>query len=620
MNVKVIMRIFKETKTIKLPTEKQHLLFIQFCYGMVHKNALDSHRLRSMFSLNILEEINMLLSRKDRLPVDKSIMYCSEEALSILEKDEIINQYFQRILFQLIPYLEDVIKLTKKIEAEKNKANKKEDEKKLHETYLNVSYYLKDFLVSKDLYRKYLIKELGKTILKGNDEESEKKLFRFTRTLLSFMVHERHSLEYLFSLTKYILINPNQLEKTFEENLQYFFHLLTAADEDYEIYIKTDGWRKGGLIPEKINTVTFQNTIPILGKDIKGKEDKIKKYLLITSKTRYAKIDVKAKDHRSAGMIARDLLYDALDLLRFELEQKKIGVSDLFLSNLVGPKQARLFAFPSNIPNPNINIQVHEFERFSKSASSFFDNEQLDEESKTKVKSALRLYRTGRDEDNLENKFLNWWTAIEYLLRVNKSGSIVDDVEGHLVTILVYYYIPKHLEIFKSTFDFCKIQPSRQIIENYGKDDFKSIENKDLFSILKEETEFQQITEQLTKFPIINFYLRYFVDKIQNPESLKAFLEKHSRTLTWQIHRIYRVRCDIVHSAGYSLNLTLLTANLEFYLKTLLKTIIDQFSSNNAISSLRELFDRFDNSHKKMIDELAEGKEEHFKNMLSEIL
>ena len=69
-------------------------------------------------------------------------------------------------------------------------------------------------------------------------------------------------------------------------------------------------------------------------------------------------------------------------------------------------------------------------------------------------------------------------------------------------------------------------------------------------------------------------------------------LTAHHRHLVWQLGRLYRIRCCIVHGSPIQFKLPLLTANLEFYLKELVAICLWAFDQNPHVTSLRELFQR----------------------------
>ena len=92
--------------------------------------------------------------------------------------------------------------------------------------------------------------------------------------------------------------------------------------------------------------------------------------------------------------------------------------------------------------------------------------------------------------------------------------------------------------------------------------------------------------------PFIWFRTRRFLAMISTHQKVADALNNHERRLRWHVQRIYRARCDIVHSAQRVVDATLLCANLEFYLKTVLSAFLDAFHRHPTLRSPREFFDR----------------------------
>jgi hypothetical protein len=86
--------------------------------------------------------------------------------------------------------------------------------------------------------------------------------------------------------------------------------------------------------------------------------------------------------------------------------------------------------------------------------------------------------------------------------------------------------------------------------------------------------------------------------------------------VTWHLHRLWAVRCDIVHSAEFNLSLVLLCANLEYYLKSTLYTILSLLRSNGQIGSLQELFERVALANDDIMGQLKSGSADLFDEYL----
>lgn len=295
-----------------------------------------------------------------------------------------------------------------------------------------------------------------------------------------------------------------------------------------------------------------------------------------------------------------------LDLIRFELENRVISVDSDFISIRKNDDTARRFRLPTIVPNPVREIQPKQFEDFVERFNNIFQNDELSSESKEKIRSTLRFYRMGRDSDLFENKFLNWWTALEYLTRTGEKGAIVDVVKKKLIPMLLPHYFEKHLISYKNALLFCGV---------------KSIDEQtstlELFENIHDQGKFDAIIKQLDNVPFLKYKISSFKSKTSDATALSAFIERHERNLDWHIHRIWRIRCDIVHSAEYSLNLNLLSANLEYYLKSLLELIIESFASKQSLGSIDELYVRYQYANKHFHQEMKSGNPEFHRQILA---
>ena len=88
------MRFVQENKINRLPQEPTARFFIQLWYDMVHRNSLDSHRVRCMDAISILRELQTLISKTALSGIGKDIKRVAEEVLYTLDPDPIILSQF----------------------------------------------------------------------------------------------------------------------------------------------------------------------------------------------------------------------------------------------------------------------------------------------------------------------------------------------------------------------------------------------------------------------------------------------------------------------------------------------------------------------------------------------
>lgn len=587
------MRIIKESDAVKLPVERSQRIFIELWYGMVHRNSLDSHRVRCMNSMNILRELFDLLSKT--LPkIEEDVKRVAQEALKIIGDDKVINDHFTKTWMRLKPLIEA---LNGK-DGSKNNAL--------------IRYFLRDFL--KELgesYKKAVLFELRKAIF---DTKNEEDVFKCTGTLLSLLIDEGHSIEELFAIVQNVFIsNRSAVPRTFQENFEFFCQMVEREKSEYEIIFRLEGGKKPDLIPEQIAGIRFERT-PSLA-DSTGR---VRSFLSPGQNVLFARIKVVSQDDRSAGLVAKDNLEEILDLIRFELEQEVVSIDQEFISIRTDKNTSRVFKLPGHIPNPQKNVDKDSFQLFIRTVGDTFQNDPAARESRERLKSAFRFYRMGRDSQEFENKFLNWWTGLEYLVRVGERGSIIGEIEKRFLPLMVLNYTRKHLESYRNTLAYCKIEIPQKTLEKFGASDLRELGLADLFSLIHNSTDYDEIVKQLGSFPSVHLHLERFKEQTKTPKSISDFLSQHEERLQWHINRIYRIRCDIVHSAEYTVNLTLLCANLEYYLKSILSTILEQLSRNKSIISLNEVFDRIEHACSSVKNDLKRGNSDFHDFMLRE--
>lgn len=563
-------------------TESQ-IFFIQAWYSLMHRNTLDSHRARCMNSANIIRELQRLIClREEDKRVDRDIQMVAREALEILESDQII-EHFSLHTKRLYPLLNEFA-------ADNKKKGKEEKDRQL------ASYYLKDFASDLDeRYLNLLFDELNNAVCENHDHET---IFNLTNSLLSVMVDMGHSTTVLFSAVKNILCK--QGGEDFQSRFNHLRHLLTQDVNEFELTFKLRNFSKFHHSMNQLGPIKFLHDV-----NISTTDESIQKFLSKGLNVVFAQIKAEGLDAEATGINGKQQLDNMLDLIRFELEGNIIDVDDQFLAIREDNSFRKLLKLPSQIPNPRRNIKNSEFKDFLGDVEYVTSYAPISEESRKKITSAFRFYRLGRDAVQYENKFINWWTALEYLVRTGDEGSIISEVEEKITNILLLNYATKHLKSYIPACIFCGMEF-----------DQSGIDPVDFYNTIQQPEEFEKIKDNLHKSPLLKYALIKFQKHTQDPSAIHNFLKRHENHLRWHMNRLWRMRCDIVHSANYTINITLLSANLEYYLKTVLWLILKFLRANPCIESIEELFMRTDSAVKR----LKVGLKENDKSLFYETL
>jgi hypothetical protein len=96
-------------------------------------------------------------------------------------------------------------------------------------------------------------------------------------------------------------------------------------------------------------------------------------------------------------------------------------------------------------------------------------------------------------------------------------------------------------------------------------------------------------------------------------------LSSRPERVRWQIQRLWRARCDIVHSARRTVSDVLLSANLEFYLKVTLMSLLADLRRIKTMSSPEEFFERKGYTYKRLTADLEKRSSTVFQETLAEL-
>jgi len=244
--------------------------------------------------------------------------------------------------------------------------------------------------------------------------------------------------------------------------------------------------------------------------------------------------------------------------------------------------------------------------------------ERFVKEGRDRVLAAFRLYRMGADTTNFENKLVNWWTALEFLAKgMSGSGPIGDAVENSVTPILMGISVINHLTTYREVL----LEHSLDLVDAANEQSIalKELDFAKLYDVLAQPAYRQTINERLRDLPLTQMRFDQFMGFLASPPAMDTFLGRVEQGLRWHLQRIYRARCDIVHSASRMVNIALLCANLEAYLKSVLTALLAAFGRIPTLVSPQEFFIRAEHSYKSAREALGHGDAGGLKAFLTEL-
>lgn len=598
------MRIDQHLEPATIGINARQHFFLSAWFNLVHEHSVDSYRVRVMNPLNILREFQRMseppANEKDRKVV-------ADEAFEVFLGHPVTSANPTHY-----PALTNALALISEPEQTKESGIKK------------TPLLLKSFIKELDLSLKthflqdcfaWMERSLSQIPQVESPEEREaiySQIQRVCRDILSVAHDEGFSLESLFHLYRHLADGesgnkdsnkspPDAVPETEDLGAQvaqvtakYSFverfsrvknEILAEPKEHHVIFVisgaptsKTTG------VCGRFGSITISEENPGLPGEVPRKiADQFSK-----ARSRlFASAVVASRDGRSAGLGTYRQIGQILDLMRFEYDTPNISVATRFV--LIDGDKSRFINLPQLIPNPESEPPTRSLEEFVAHLDDLATRDSSQTESRDRMFSAFRLYRIGTSASMFENKLVNWWTGIEYLTNgMRADGGIWQAVKNSLAPTLALTYLSKHLTAFRSALS----DLDGQIVINGAATKVKDCSNTDLYRALKDAAQRPALETLCKGSPYLWNHLLMFIENISTPAKTAAMLKAHDQRVRWQIERIYRARCDIVHAGGQVVMASLLCANLEFYLRMTLKAMLKVFASVPTLTGPAEFFER----------------------------
>jgi hypothetical protein len=610
------MRADKHLDT-SLDLTSRQLFFLSCWFNMVHQSSLDSYRVRVMNPLNILRELRKMYEphadEADRRRV-------GEEAIEILGKHPVLEGSASRFpaLEDTLALLNDAVAKSKKEGASSDSTEKAEHafkkngtlihsfvnqlEAALRERFLSESFdWLDAALTAEPVHETPKARRAVQTSIE-----------RVCRDILSVSHDDGFSLESLFQIYRLMVREPSSKAQApapgvAEDAAQaYDFlvlfrrvrELLVSPQRTYRVvFVIRGASAQASMFHGTYDRIRISDQPHDLPADLPTRA--LKRYMPHPQRL-FADATVQGRDGRSAGMSAFRQIGQILDLMRFEYDSRSLELDNEFL--LIDEDEQIMLPIPQLIPNPEADPPTRKLEEFVQHLNGLAGRDGTQTESRDRIFAAFRLYRVGSDAPMFENKLVNWWTGIEYLTKGGKSagGQIGPSVEAALAPTLGLIYFPKHLAAFRSM--LAHIGAELTVEGTHTKVD--ALSNEALFRILKDPAQHAELEQACNGWPYLWHHLEEFIDTIAQPAKILAVLKAHERRVRWQIQRIYRARCDIVHSGQQVVMAGLLCANLEYYLRMTLKSMLRAFQEVSTMKGAGEFFERRKHQYDRVMKQL----------------
>lgn len=563
----------KVDKLLSTKLNKRERFFLNCWCDMVNSQSLDSYRLRIMNPCNITQELITQLNGEHKSIEYTNLIY--EEFKIILSLDDIVKNH------------PNYYELGKNIQKEYDTLNKDKNlfskKNKLLLSLLNELYL--------SLYQTYHILSIDWFIdnLSSDDIHDEilDKINIQTSNFLSFLIYKyNQDLGSLFVYYRNLFTNKNNgiittklklLKRILTENLyRCVLFKITSSDvnfidkfplelleEKQDIFF----FRKENL--SNVSTHLKKFNLPELNiSDLSNIDD------ILDNKDIgiYALFISSSIDGKVAGNKAYRVINGLIDIVRFNVLSTPLKVCSKYA--YIKDGKINTHHIDDKIPNfySSENDQVLLNNLIISNRVGNLLNQDLQH-----LLLSLKYYRHGKDSDNLPDKIMNWWTALEHLT-YSGTNDIGKNVVKNVSSVICKQYFFKHFYYIKQSSSFLE---EKNILSTK----LSTLSLEEIFRVINGEK-----ISSISNSEYVNYCLEKIKKDIHCITSIKEKIIKYRSKIEMQLYRIYRARCSIVHSSTPIVDMLLLCADLELYFKSLFDTILCRFNENQYITTLEEFF------------------------------
>lgn len=545
----------------------RQLFFIECWANLCHKNSPDTDRVGYSNPLNAVKELIFLYGMEDKFHADKKRRRVATELREILEQDRVLkDEVFNGIPAQLVELLpSDLLDDLTRSPVEKRPRLMRSLCSQLAE--LTETHYVTQSL-----------KKLENLLFAGDglNAVEMQDIYALTNNMMSVLLTRGMTLTECYLLYINIFRNTDYTgADIFRAAFTSFMQKLITPTEHVTVRMY--------IVSEKVHALlsTHGPSLDFNGCQLRLQDDGRSRNTLTVD------IPVRAMSDASARNTAGQLLRESLDVIAYMAGKADITVQKHFVIIRDGQETA-VARFDNEIEANADRLTSDEFTRFMVAMNGLFTN--TSDASRKKISSAFRFFRNGLENPGQESRFTAYWSALESLTLGVAMGTPSHD--EHVISVvepcMVLDYIVKQLFSLRQVLYYLQPSPEGPLRQP----EICSFTLVQLYELLKVPARAANLLDDLSGYPYIHFTVRKLADICASPEKMASKLARHADKVTQHLHRLYLLRNTIVHNAGTSPHIELLTVNLEHYLRATISALFHIAALHPTISTAEEAFTR----------------------------
>lgn len=432
--------------------------------------------------------------------------------------------------------------------------------------------------------RKYLTK-LQEVLIRLIPLNREKeKIQNITKLYLTELINYGYSAGYLYHITNGFFYNYSVAFS--DVTPERFFNIFNFDKKTFSaIYIVNKVFEEFKSLSTELNIkiLNVYDSTPFNGEAKLYLDKKAKGNIFIVFD------DINAVDDNMAMIYSEGILSKISNLFSFYHHKDKpyINKQVLIVNHTDNNSSLKEKNIKSIIKKSDISPKIA-----ASKAKELFSNLTLERDAIYKISRAVDLHSIALGTEQIENKLLNLWTAIETLIPkdISSGEDRIIQIINAITPFQTVKYVNKIIEQLGNDFWYYDKRNSKRILQsvivNGTVSRFHTLAA--LIMTVENQAVRDSISATLDTYPLLRFRLFTLNKQLSKGKGISKLVENHKQKVEWQIRRIYRVRNLIAHSGKMPSYTNILVENLHNYFDDMLNYVIDNAISEKRIKTIEE--------------------------------
>lgn len=253
---------------------------------------------------------------------------------------------------------------------------------------------------------------------------------------------------------------------------------------------------------------------------------------------------------------------------------------------------------------------------------NYFDKNRMEQlntfiELKDKMKNAdvdtlervLHTLHTAKGY-NVQNRFLNFWSALEYSIYPFPKNSIIEKARTVVAESFTLFYIKNKMNIFWERLSYTMEKKGAETEHPKCKefmDSCKGEKDFDTFKVvefLQDSDKYEEVLADISFHIVLERKMRELIMLVTEPKKLKKAVSEYHDSIVHDLDCVYRLRNQLIHSAkSMDDSLEHISLRLYRYVNSIVATIL-YYKRHNPKVSIVEILNSLHNTYEVYMEHL----------------